>query len=221
MTKARDNILSRLNSYRPQLPLDKAPHNVPEIPPWSLDERIERFSARLRKVRAEVIVSTGQDWPAAVRDLTVQRGFSNLLYGPTGPLGLKIEQAWGETDHPSLPLLVSHEREIDAWKHQLFFEIDAAITSTRAGIADTGTLVLWPGPQEPRSYSLVPPVHIAVIEAAKLYTSFEELMVAEDWGRDLPSNVVLISGPSKTADIEQTLAYGVHGPTELIVVLLR
>ena len=59
------------------------------------------------------------------------------------------------------------------------------------------------------------------VEAAKLYASFEELMMAEDWGRDLPSNVVLISGPSKTADIEQTLAYGVHGPTELIVMLLR
>jgi len=44
-------------------------------------------------------------------------------------------------------------------------------------------------------------------------------MVAEDWKNSLPTNALLISGPSKTADIQQTLAYGAHGPRELIVLL--
>ena len=102
----------------------------------------------------------------------------------------------------------------------MFQEIDAAITSVRAGIATTGTLVIWPTPQEPRTLSLVPPVHIAVLDADRLYTSFEEVVRKEAWQQGMPSNALLISGPSKTADIEQTLSYGIHGPTEVIVFLL-
>ena len=218
MSKARDNILSRLVSSRPDLPQEKPFQAELEIPAWSLDERIERFSSRLRAVRAEVIIADRREWPARVAALTGQRGFGNLLYGRHGPLGGAIETAWG--GNAGLPQLVSHQQEIEAWKEELFFDIDAAITSTRADIAETGSLLLWPSAEEPRSYSLVPPVHIAVLDVQGLYATFGQLIETEGWNHGLPSNVLLISGPSKTADIEQTLAYGVHGPTELIVFLL-
>ena len=70
--------------------------------------------------------------------------------------------------------------------------------------------------------SLVPPVHIALLDTDKLYTTFAEAIQAEDWvAEGMPTNALLISGPSKSADIEQTLAYGVHGPKELVVILLN
>jgi L-lactate dehydrogenase complex protein LldG len=69
--------------------------------------------------------------------------------------------------------------------------------------------------------SLVPPIHIAILEADKIYTTFSEAIEAEGWAQKMPTNVVLISGPSKTADIELTLAFGVHGPKELIVLILH
>ena len=116
--------------------------------------------------------------------------------------------------------LVPYADTVEAWKERLFFETEAAITSCRGGIAETGTLILWPTPEEPRLMSLVPPVHFAVLRATDLYSTFAEAVREQNWIAGLPTNALLISGPSKSADIEQTLAYGVHGPKELIVLLL-
>ena len=68
--------------------------------------------------------------------------------------------------------------------------------------------------------SLVPPLHAVVLDARNIRSTFHEFLVAEDWvGQGLPTNALLITGPSKSADIEQTLAYGVHGPRELLVLV--
>ena len=68
--------------------------------------------------------------------------------------------------------------------------------------------------------SLVPPVHFVLLDAAAIYDNLLAAMTAERWADGLPTNALLISGPSKTADIQQTLAYGAHGPKELIVLLM-
>ena len=68
--------------------------------------------------------------------------------------------------------------------------------------------------------SLVPPIHFALLDAGKLYDTLFEAMVEQGWSDALPTNALLVSGPSKTADIQVTLAYGAHGPKELIVLLL-
>ena len=62
-------------------------------------------------------------------------------------------------------------------------------------------------------------LHVAVLDANRLYPRFADLIAAENWHQGMPSNALLISGPSKTADIEQTLAYGIHGPVALCVLL--
>jgi L-lactate dehydrogenase complex protein LldG len=67
--------------------------------------------------------------------------------------------------------------------------------------------------------SLVPPLHIALLNASQI---FDNLYQAQQyWPKPMPSNFLLISGPSKTADIEQVLAYGAHGPKDLIVLLVE
>jgi L-lactate dehydrogenase complex protein LldG len=89
----------------------------------------------------------------------------------------------------------------------------------RGGVADTGAIVLWPDEHEPRLMSLVPPVHVAVLDADTIAGSLSEMMQKENWADGMPTNALLISGPSKTADIEFTLVFGVHGPKELVVLI--
>ena len=97
--------------------------------------------------------------------------------------------------------------------------VDFALTGTLAGLAESGSLVLWPDDSEPRLMSLVPPLHIALLDVERLHENFAALIAAHDWAAGMPSNALLISGPSKTADIEFTLVFGVHGPKELIVIV--
>jgi L-lactate dehydrogenase complex protein LldG len=96
----------------------------------------------------------------------------------------------------------------------------AGFTTTLGGIAETGGLLLAPGPMEPRLLSLVPPVHLALLRAERIFDTLFQAFQELGWNREPPANALVISGPSKTADIEQTLAYGVHGPKRLVVILV-
>ena len=68
---------------------------------------------------------------------------------------------------------------------------------------------------------VMPPLHIALLKASAVFDNLHEAMHTQRWSEGLPTNALLISGPSKTADIQQTLAYGAHGPKELIVLILQ
>ncbi len=81
-------------------------------------------------------------------------------------------------------------------------------------LADTASLVLLGGRGRARSVSLVPSIHIAVVPAERMLGSYRQLLSCLN-ARVLPSNVSIITGPSKTADIEATLVHGAHGPREM------
>jgi len=126
-----------------------------------------------------------------------------------------------QSDLPPLGIACpSYDKPIESWKPAMFNDTPASFTAARGAIAETGTLILWPTPDEPRLMSLVPPVHIVLLDATRIYNTFFEAMQAEGWKNGLPTNSLLVSGPSKTADIQQTLAYGAHGPKELVVLMI-
>jgi len=81
-----------------------------------------------------------------------------------------------------------------------------------------GTVMLVSSPEEPRSQSLVPPVHICLFDTRKMYDTFHAALHGEALIEAMPTNIILASGPSKTADIQLTLAYGAHGPRDLVVL---
>ena len=99
-------------------------------------------------------------------------------------------------------------------------EGDAPEESSRAlyGLADTGSVVLAAGPDEPRARHLLPDVHVSLLSEERILPGLAELFAAV--GSDLPSALAIVTGPSRSADIEQKLAVGVHGPGEVHVVLL-
>ncbi len=93
------------------------------------------------------------------------------------------------------------------------------ITSADWALADTGTLVMLAS-SEARLLSLLPPAHVAVIPATCILTGLDELFTVVPDPASLTSSMVLITGPSRTADIEQILVRGVHGPGEIHVVIV-
>lgn len=102
------------------------------------------------------------------------------------------------------------------------YDADAGITDVQAAIAETGSLVCCSGPGRGRGLSLVPPIHIAVVRKSDIVPDLIDYWAsAERGGAALPSSIVLITGPSKTADIEGILITGVHGPREVHVVLVE
>jgi L-lactate dehydrogenase complex protein LldG len=102
----------------------------------------------------------------------------------------------------------------------LLFSVDASITGVSAAIAETGTIVCPSGPGLARGASLIPPVHIAVVSVEQLLPDLYDYLAAFNDVAALPTNANLITGPSKTADIEGILITGVHGPGDVHVVLL-
>jgi len=94
------------------------------------------------------------------------------------------------------------------------------ITSADYALADTGTLVLLSSRQEARLISLLPPVHVAVVPHDRILTGLDELLTLLPRPARQSSCMVLITGPSQTADIEQILVRGVHGPGEIHVIVV-
>jgi L-lactate dehydrogenase complex protein LldG len=95
---------------------------------------------------------------------------------------------------------------------------DAGVSEAAWGLAETGSVVLASSPEEPRAASLLPWVHISLLREDRILPGLDELFDAV--GGDPPSALAIVTGPSRSADIEQTLTVGVHGPGEVHVVLL-
>lgn len=103
--------------------------------------------------------------------------------------------------------------------------VDAVgITGSFCAIAETGTLVMLSSPESPASTHLLPETHIALVESPRIVATMEdafELMRRERGGVDrmMPRAVNMVSGPSRTGDIEQTIVLGAHGPYRVHIVV--
>ncbi|MBD1553785.1 LutC/YkgG family protein [Pseudomonas typographi] len=218
---ARDNILAKLrHSLQGTTPLADHYDEALVTEPWTYatSERLARLKTLMEAVHTEVHVTQAATWPALLTELLAQRSISSLLVAPGSEHGQQLAAYLGEG--PSLQLK-AYDRPVEQWKQELFDNTPASLTSTLGAIAATGSLVLWPTREEPRLMSLVPPLHVALLKASQVYDNFYSVQRQQGWASGMPTNALLISGPSKTADIEQVLAYGAHGPKDLIVLIVE
>ena len=93
----------------------------------------------------------------------------------------------------------------------------AGVSQALYGLAETGSVVLAASADEPRARSLLPDVHVVLLGEDRILPGLPELF--EAIGNDLPSALAIVTGPSRSADIEQQLVVGVHGPGQVHVVL--
>jgi L-lactate dehydrogenase complex protein LldF len=165
-------------------------------------DNILQFTQELTALGGYVVEVTALDLPAQLLALLQEKGIDRV-------------QVWESV--PGLEEAALTEAGISV-QHEADEKIKAGITGTLAGIVETGTIVIPGGEGQPLTASLLPEVHIAILRAADILPSVEAALslpkVAESPG------VVLVSGPSRTADIEMTLTIGVHGPGELHVFVI-
>lgn len=125
------------------------------------------------------------------------------------------EQGFSQHDF-SLPTAVEDRRS----KLAQLSPVPIGITGTIGALADTGSIAVKNGTARGRLASLLPPIHVALLKADQIVPSIDHLFYAQGDNFAQASNLVLITGPSRTADIELTLTIGVHGPKELHIIIV-
>jgi L-lactate dehydrogenase complex protein LldG len=203
-------------------PAGRLEHPGPPPRPQFDGDLAARFEAEAAALAVTVHrVAGDQDAVSVVIRLLESRGASRVLAWDAEWLncpglaealtarGIALESCWLPAD-------------FDARRARLAALDDVAVglTGAVAGLADTGSLVVVSGPGRGRMASLLPPMHIAVLRTSQLVPSLADFLAANPRAVDEGSNVVAITGPSRTGDIEMTLSRGVHGPGVVHVVLI-
>ena len=180
--------------------LPKTAYTLPmdAILPTEGFDLVERFQQELKALGGEGHVCRTVEIPALISSLLNARGIGKVM-----------------VDAHSAQVLAGSGLEMVLAPDP---SCRAGVTRATAGVADTGSLLVIGGQGELLSASLLGEVHIAILERSDLHASLPEVLNTEQV-RQAPAAVV-ISGPSRTADIEMTLTIGVHGPGELIVLLV-
>ena len=205
MNNARGDILNSIRSHlAASVPFDRLeqhPEN-PVTPSSQVNnsDLVDLFKQSVESVAGYCIVAT--DFTDALKQIITD----------LKPRRIAI------SDKVHLPELEVEEVAVAPNAHEIF-SFDAGISSAQAAIAETGTLVLDSAFERHRLLSLVPPVHIAIVSASRIRETLAEVLTLLESAGEISPAVTFITGPSRTADIELTLAIGVHGPQELYVIV--
>jgi L-lactate dehydrogenase complex protein LldG len=213
---------------RPSRPLDEA-----EVLRRQMSERWPEALARFRSEFERVAgvfhsVRALSDVPSAILAVAAEKSASRIVSWSPAVLGLDLAPALtaaglslgvaalGETDEPARR---RHRDEAAA--------AQIGVTGADVALAETGSLIVISGAGRPRSTSLLPDTHVAVFDRSRLVESLEQVgILLEAWHVDPARSMTgaminVITGPSRTADIELTLTRGVHGPKEVHAIFVE
>jgi len=185
-------------------------------------ELVSQFASELESLAGSpVVVPSAAEAVSGVRDVLGTRGVTRVLAWEREWLNCEglaesLESAGIVLESCQLP----SDPEARHARLAALDPVRVGLTGALAGLADTGSLVLVSGPGRGRMASLLPPVHVAVLRAETIYPTYAAFLAAHPSVVEDGSNVVLVTGPSRTADIEMTLTRGVHGPGEVIVFVV-
>lgn len=195
-----------------------------------LRERIEHFTRMLENVGGHVVRVPDEEAARAwVVDFARKRRMGRAVVdGPRAALPVPAGEIATALADVGVAVTVAPAAESLGEEARRAFrracaDADVGITGADFALADTGTLVLLARAGAPRTTSLLPPVHVALLPAERILPNLPvlvERLRSEVWPEGLPSAMTLITGPSRTGDIEQTLSIGVHGPGEVWAVVI-
>lgn len=229
MTNSASSRSRILDSIRQSLRSARYIPPAPQVtlpPPAAGDASLaERFAAELAQLSGKCVSLPANGMAAWLLGLLQERDMHDLLSWQAADLpvpGLLDDLRSGGIN--LLDGMLPHVEPARSASLARVEQVAFGLTGADAAFADTGTIVLMAGPGRPRLASLSVRTHVALLDPNRLYPSWAAWLAAEGQraqGRLAgASNLTLITGPSRTADIEMTLTVGVHGPGELIVALV-
>ena len=206
---ARDEILSRIRAGRSQAKPYPGSGPTPKRGQVSGAERMALFVRMAEAAAASVDqASSRAEVPALVKTYLSRHNLPAEARLAPDPRITELD--WG-----SQPLLSTSVGGTDG-SHP------TSVTGAFAGVAETGTLALTSGAPAPTLLNFLPETHIVVMDAKDLAGSYEELWarLKAEHGVEMPRTLNLVTGPSRSGDIEQTILMGAHGPKRLHIILV-
>ncbi|HEX6947859.1 MAG TPA: lactate utilization protein [Acidimicrobiia bacterium] len=168
--------------------------------------------------------SRAQEVSAVVHGPVSRHGAERVVAGIASGHGSSTFVAWDDLPAPGVvPMLESAGlTRVPATDGGLdrFRQLDLGVTGAAAALAESGSVVLIHGPGRPRLASLVPDVHVVLVEIETIQPSLAHWAHSQPEPISSTANLVVVTGPSRTGDIELQLNLGVHGPRHVHVVLI-
>ncbi|MFC1476891.1 lactate utilization protein C [candidate division KSB1 bacterium] len=206
---AKHSILARISNAksRANLPeLTEVPCMKEDRSDYEESELVKRFTEELNILGVETFIEPHKE--------NVRTRLQSIINGST-------LLSWNAECLPfDLGGLLDNEKVVygNAEK-ELQAEAEIGLTGCDAAIAETGSLVLLSGSGKPKTASLLPYSHVAVVEKSRILFSLGEYFARNSRAVRQSTHLNIITGPSRTADIELTLTLGVHGPGKMIVII--
>lgn len=211
MTTAKEEILKRIRTAQKQAGLSdhvEAPREYDTEGTLNADELRDMLVERLEDYKAEVHVTTEAELAETISQIFTNKECSKVTYAQGMDAALIDAITSNATFTPDDP--TSDPRELDT--------VDAVLTESHVTSAQTGTIVLEAGPLcGRRALTLVPDRHVCIVRKDQIVYGVPEMVSRIN--PDFPAT--WISGPSATSDIELSRVEGVHGPRDLIVVIVK
>jgi L-lactate dehydrogenase complex protein LldG len=215
----RDGFLARVGQAARRAPLPPSPEPFSALPGPGSDDLVGLFRERAMAVDAMV---HGPVDPS---------GVPNVVAGIVSGHGCETFVAWDDLPVPGVTASlstggcqrVSHDisAEERLEQQQAYRRLDCGVTGADAGLAESGSVVLVHGPGRPRMASLIPEIHVALLPTSVVHRSLAHWAHRTPGAPASTANLVVITGPSRTGDIELQLNLGVHGPRIVHVVLMQ
>jgi L-lactate dehydrogenase complex protein LldG len=226
MQDSRSQLFERIRRSLGSAVLPSGHSSVPagaRITPCERGTLVEKFAQELKSagVQVHLAPNSGDAVDITIHLLRDSCSSREILAWddsefPVPELGSALQRAGFARLDADLPA----DRELRRLRLAKLGQAPAGLTGAQAGLADSGTLVLLSGPKRPRLASLLPPLHIAFLSTRAIHPSMAAYFEAHPKDILQASNLVFVTGPSRTADIEQNLTIGVHGPRELVTIIV-
>ena len=201
--------------------LPSTPPELPAVSPPALSDVavVDHFVAQLEKVDGHAHLVEPDEVVGVVRQLLVEYGGGDVMAWSRDELPVTgVVEAIGDVGGRLIDTVTPHTTHRD--HNRGYTHANIGITGADAAFAESGSIVVTSGAGRPRMASLIPLVHIALLTASKIHRSLTHFMTSDPGAIERGANLVCITGPSRTGDIEQELNLGVHGPKHLHVIVI-